>query len=304
MQPKRLSNARRRHATPSLMLKPVSASGPSEPAPKKPRTGPFVHEDDDVNDDDLSAVAVDINLAPEHLTISHSTTTGNAGLQPLREISPNTSQWQSRSDKSPSQRQASNKPRHDNPGTEQPSTEKASDISPQDDTTHGHEIPPKSPRKQSHEPSTAKENSDPLPAKKPISELTSDLASILNRRVASGENAASHVQIPEKRKNRPLGRNLSGTSVTHLAGRNSASPAMSALGEEGQEYSEADGFAPSKQPVVPPPGTQLGYGGDVEGPGRRTMSVKDSETFALKKEAMGAAAAAGGRKAARARTKT
>ncbi|KXT17273.1 hypothetical protein AC579_538 [Pseudocercospora musae] len=293
--PKRLSNTRRRHATPSLVLKAGSVANPSEPISKKSRPGPFIHEDDDEDDNEAPSMAMDDNVSKQ-MTTSHTTKTLNAGQLPLKEVSPNTSQ--PRTDKPCEDKHTSIKPRHDDPDTDLPLTDKAAPISPQDDS-HEPEIPPKSSRKGS--PSPTKENA--VPAPKMMSELTSDLASILNRRVASGQDAVSQANMPEKRKHRPLGRNVSGTSLTKLAARHSVSPAMSAAGEEG-EYSAADGFAPSKQEVVAPPGTQLGYGGDEESSGRRKVtSVKDSEEIAMKKEAVGAAAAAGSRKAARSRNK-
>ncbi|EME85483.1 uncharacterized protein MYCFIDRAFT_193779 [Pseudocercospora fijiensis CIRAD86] len=259
--PKRLSNTRRRHATPSLVLKAGSVAKSDEPVLKKSRPGPFIHEDDE-DDAEAPPMPVDDNVT-QRMTASHTTTTINAGSLPLKEISPNASQ--PRTDKSSESKHVSTRPRLDNTDTDQPLTDKAVTISPQDDS-HEPELRPKSPRNAI--PSPAKEKT--VPAPKMMSELTSDLASILNRRVASG--------------------------------RHSASPAMSAGGEEG-EYSVADGFAPSKQEVVPAPGTQLGYGGSEESSGRRVMSVKDSEEIAMKKEAVGAAAAAGSRKAARTRTK-
>ncbi|KAF7195352.1 S-M checkpoint control protein rad4 [Pseudocercospora fuligena] len=291
--PKRLSNTRRRHATP-LVLKAGPVAKPTETVPKKSRPGPFIHEDDDEDDTEAASMPMDDNV-PKQMTTSHATKTPNAESLPLKEISPNTSQ--PRTDRPSEDKHTSTKPRHDNPDTDLPLTDKAVTILPQDDS-HEPELPPKSPRKGI--PSPAKENA--VPAPKMMSELTSDLASILNRRVASGQDAVSHANMPEMRKHRPLGRNLSGTSLTNLAARHSASPAMSAVGEEG-EYSAADGFAPSKQEVIAPPGTQLGYGGNEESSGRRVMSVKDSDEIATKKEAVGAAAAAGSRKAARSRTK-
>ncbi|KXT05484.1 hypothetical protein AC578_10978 [Pseudocercospora eumusae] len=289
--PKRLSNTRRRHATPSLVLKPSSVAKPTEPVVKKSRPGPFIHEDDDEDDDEAPSMPMDDNV-PTQMTTCHTIKPLNAESLPLKEISSNTSP--SRTEKPSENQHTSTKPRRDNPDTDLPLTDKAVTISPQDDS-HETELPPKSPRRGIRSP--AKE--DAVPAPKMMSELTSDLASILNRRVSSGQDAASHANMPEKRKHRALGRNLSGTLLTNLAARHSASPAV---GEEG-EYSAADGFAPSEQEVVPPPGTQLGYGGNEESSGRRVVSVKDSEEIAMKKEAVGAAAAAGSRKAGRSRIK-
>ena len=147
-------------------------------------------------------------------------------------------------------------------------------------------LPPKSP---------ARERTPVKEAKK----LASDLAAIVRlQRDVSGHELAIE---PQKRKQRTLGRNLSGTSLTTLPARQNSTSGSPAIIEEG---CEADGFAPSHEPAALPPGTQLEYG---ESNGKRVASmgtVKDSEDIARKSLAVGAAAAAGGRTKARARAKT
>lgn len=129
--------------------------------------------------------------------------------------------------------------------------------------------------------------------------LTSDLAALVRLRDASGHQEL--VIEPQKRKQRTLGRNLSGTSLTNLPARQNSTSGSQDIMEEG---CEADGFAPSHEPAALPPSTQLEYG---ESNGKRVASmgtVKDSEDMMKKSLAIGAAAAAGGRVKVRARTKT
>ncbi|KAM3423198.1 hypothetical protein BST61_g648 [Cercospora zeina] len=150
---------------------------------------------------------------------------------------------------------------------------------------------------------------------KDVQKLTSDLAALVRQRIDSAGQEGLHE--PQKRKNRPLGRNLSGTSLSNASSR--LVPADSAILSEG---CEADGFAPPSKPASAPPGTQLGYDSPDAEAARIQMSkkmgvaveentgfriasmgtVKDSE--GLHRSHMGAAAAAGGRTKARSRTKT
>ena len=119
-------------------------------------------------------------------------------------------------------------------------------------------------------------------------QLTADLASILARQIARGPESAD-VPSPQKRKNRPLGRNLSGISQ-HRSTPNSAqggtnSP-VSLLppgdAPHGESNSTADGFSFSRRSgkeVEPPPSTQLGYETAEAQAHRRQMSMKMGTVF-------------------------
>lgn len=266
------------------MLKSGSEGKPSESAPRKSRPGPFVHEDDDE-----APISLDVEQAPP-LTAARK-------AQPLRELSPNASQ------RSESAAQAATKDQ------DKECFEKSSG-----DTPTG--SPAKRPAQAPDRQSPSKEN-----IAQPMQKLTSDLATLINHsRVGPGQVARVE---PQKRKHRPLGRNLSGTSLCNRSGSASASPALpDGVPEEEVQYSEADGFAPSKQETVLPPSTQLGYdspeaeelrkqmslkmGGKMmdEDAGKHVASVgtvRDSEGVA-RSAATGAARAAGARKGMRART--
>ncbi|KAF2216653.1 hypothetical protein CERZMDRAFT_89933 [Cercospora zeae-maydis SCOH1-5] len=255
---KRLSSTRKRHPTPSLVLKPT-ASNPATSAKASTSAGPFVHEDSD----DEGAI-----VAPDDPPCAPRT---NAPLpRPLREISLNESI------------DAANPV----PDLEKPQTAPA-------------------PQPTSCRNSPAKD----------VQKLTSDLAALVRQRIDSAGQEGLHE--PQKRKHRPLGRNLSGTSLGNASNR--LVPANSAMLSEG---CEADGFAPPSKPASAPPGTQLGYDSPDAEAARIQMSkkmgvaveentgvriasmgtVKDSE--GLHRSHMGAAAAAGGRTKARSRTKT
>ncbi|PPJ57217.1 hypothetical protein CBER1_02779 [Cercospora berteroae] len=152
---------------------------------------------------------------------------------------------------------------------------------------------------------------------KDVQKLTSDLAALVRHRIGSmGQDGSSE---PQKRKHRPLGRNLSGTSLSNASSRNF--PANSAMLSEG---CEADGFAAPTKSESAPPGTQLGYDSPDAEAARIQMSekmgvaveentgirmasmgtVKDSESLHRSHMGAAAAAAAGGRTKARSRTKT
>ncbi|KAK4505536.1 hypothetical protein PRZ48_003499 [Zasmidium cellare] len=227
LPPKRLSNTRKRHATPSLPLQP---SRPSEQAGS--RAGPFILEDDD---QDEPTITCDDRSAPV-LQTTH---------QPLKEISPNRSQPRSSRDGEPNNQK------------DDPTGEAVT------------ENPPASPHKHPASPprSPMKEPSEPKP--KGQEELTSDLANILAKQMATRPTTSS--LEPQKRKHRPLGRNLSTIS------NHSGSPLVSS------ERSEVgDGFDVSREvvPSLPPPGTQLGYDTPEAEAHRRKLSKQMGTSFA------------------------
>lgn len=145
------------------------------------------------------------------------------------------------------------------------------------------------------------------PAKQ-VQKLTSDLAAIVRQRSGPGQES---IIEPPKRKDRPLGRNLSGTSMASYPIKSTS--AMDAMTEE---CSEADGFALLREPVLAPAGTQLGYD-SPEAEAARIQMVKKTgvaveESSGIRIASMGTVkdsedtrkSSAGGRAKSRARTKT
>lgn len=147
---------------------------------------------------------------------------------PLKDISPNKSQPRS------SRGTETHNSKDDT--TEKVVTEKPS-ASP-------HRAPATSPR---HSPTKPQREKKP----KLMEELTSDLASILARQVSTRPGSSE----PQKRKHRPLGRNLSTTS--NHSGSASASPNLPP--EIPESTSAVDGFAVSREMSSFQPSTQLGY---------------------------------------------
>ena len=147
-----------------------------------------------------------------------------------------------------------------------------------------------------------------------MQDLTSNLASILKRKDSNNLGSSGE---PQKRKRRPLGRNLSG-----ISSRSASASGSSAQPPELSESMAADGFVFSKTAPELPPSTQLGYETpEVEAhrlemskkmgttllpdemSGRRISNkatVKDSSEIAAKSSAM---AAVGSRAKARNRAK-
>lgn len=233
MPSKRLSNTRRRHATPSLVLKASAPAAPGTSEPKQPlsRRAPFIHEDEEQEDN--------ANAAEQHAFEPGPSNTADLDLppsfsQPLRELSPNAS---SRSARRPSKDsdhdfECQVKRRH------QAAHDKSSDL-----------VPEGIRRRQSMENRVATpEQSD---------DLANKLASLIEQRKASHPEPS--LPEPQKRKHRPLGRNPSGTStlLRRPASSTSASPALPA--QMSESMSEADGFYVARETSPQPPSTQLGY---------------------------------------------
>ncbi|KAK4633509.1 S-M checkpoint control protein rad4 [Fulvia fulva] len=223
LQPKRLSNTRKRHAVPALQLK--------APAPKssklKPRSGPFVYEEDE---DDAVIVNNDPPAHEEQAGVQDPLSPPSDG--PLREISPNASQQRSQHGGDLGRGEA----------------DKADPFVPEKKgKTAELEAPIKSPKK-SPKRSPVKDGGQGL---KTAQELTSNLASLLGRKDSDNPGSSGG---PQKRKHRPLGRNLSG--ISNRSASASGSPALPA---EVSESMDADGFHFSKMAPELPPSTQLGY---------------------------------------------
>ncbi|KAK5117813.1 hypothetical protein LTR85_008788 [Meristemomyces frigidus] len=223
---KRLTNTRLKRATPSLSLQ---ATKPAL-APAARRPGPFVHEDDEPETPDIDHV-------PEAAPSPRRS-------QVLQELSPN------RSPRKASQEMSV--------GDEEP--ESVQEVKPI--VTHSEPSPmpvtapqsPKSPRR-----SPSKNIAQPPPVR-PQEELTANLAALLQQQMASRPDSAGS-DVPQKRKNRPLGRSASGignrsASASAQSEHNGGSPALPSEVSD----SVADGYTFSSRETPLPPSTQLGYG--------------------------------------------
>ncbi|CAK3810359.1 S-M checkpoint control rad4 [Lecanosticta acicola] len=243
--PKRLSNTRRRHATTSLPLtasRPATAEAPRRPPP--PRTGPFIEEDDE-NDE---PAVLSIDPLPGQQPFPAEFPPPERISQPLREISPNTSQRKTRG------------------------TSPDGDLPKKSRVAEDENPAPTSPQK-SAKRSPRKDTWAPLQPPVVEDDRTSELAGLL-RRVTSNTTTTttttttSETSEAQKRKKRPLGRNLSTTSD------HSASPALPCEIPP-ESLDPADGYRiPSHDEADVPLGTQLGYEAPDAEAHRRQMSMK------------------------------
>jgi len=271
--PQRLSNIRKKHATPSLSLqaskpqpkpttrKPapfvhedddeaLSVNIEDRPAPKpqsKPaarKPAPFVHEDDDepafVTTEDLPALAPTVELPPKR-------------SQPLQELSPNLSPPKG------SQKQVT-----EDGEAEKPAQKTSDTLGPSSPKPFVAPASPKSPRRTP--------NLEPQqPAPRPREELEADLAALLNRQ-SSRPGSSTSDALPQKRKNRPLGRSASG-----IGPRTASSAASDQTGSPLVQHEvsgdAADGFSSFAKEAPLPPSTQLGYDSG-EGEQHRAMMEK------------------------------
>ena len=223
--PKRLSNIRKRHATLSFSLQASKAST----AATLPRPQPIVHEDKDVP----------LSTGSEPLPAPTTAAPSRAASQPLQEVSPNLS------------------PRKPNGRSEEHeqdvSMKKAEPINPRSRT-----VSPAKPGSPPRSPSSLLRtisNSDARPPARPHRELTANLAELLSKSLSSRSSSAAGSQPPQKRKNRPLGRALSGISNRSASAQSqTTSPALPTEVAD----SAADGFSFAYESPLPP-STQLGY---------------------------------------------
>ena len=246
---KRLSNTRRRHATPSLTFKASDSN--------LPKSGPFIHEDDDATQE-----SIDLRASFKQMNNARTSQTSHA----LRDIPPNASPQ---------------KAEHEFPRPKSLEPNQAAQLS-----TPAEDVPSESKSQQS-QPASAQ---DPLEQQDDRSQqppklheqLTQDLASILARQIAAAQRPDSaDAPAPAKRKNRPLGRNLSGISQHHSrSGANSPAPLLS--NDVHDSTSAADGFSFASRRDVDaelPPGTQLGYETAEAEAHRLQMSKKMGTVF-------------------------
>ncbi|WPH02155.1 Hypothetical protein R9X50_00501000 [Acrodontium crateriforme] len=184
--------------------------------------GPFFHEDED------SDTQSPTTPVPKDTSVSLKQ------VQPLRDITPNVSP---RKNKSTSNDNDDDHSSHVNERKQTPALDRNNNIPMPS--------PPTSNPSQNQAQPEIKPDGSP---ERRAEELNATMTSLLNRAVAS--NNIPELSSTTKRKNRPLGRNLSGNAASHR----SASPSVSR-----EISSAADGFA--AQPFGEPqlPSTQLGY---------------------------------------------
>lgn len=225
--PQRLSNTTKPHVTPMLSIQ-TSRSPPQ----RAPRSGPFIHEDED----DVLPPQEESNPASPSFALSPRR------FQPLQELPPNISP-----------RRASLEGQATHFNREKPLASEPR-LTPPPSTA------PRPPKSVHQTISPRKEEQQPLPpAPKLHEELTANLASILHQHMSSRPESR-HADIPPRRKSRPLGRSTSGIgSRSASASMRSEHQGPSPSGPPEVQASLADGFTPQPEDALPPAGTQLGY---------------------------------------------
>nr|POE85082.1 hypothetical protein CFP56_68651 [Quercus suber] len=183
----RLSNVRKSHPVTALSFQ---ASDPaSAPIAKPRRSAPFILEDDE--DDSLGSAAFAGDQA-SNLTASYA----------LKERSPNASPRKSASTYAAS---------------EEKTTRPAPNVVPPLAEVSVPTPPPssRSPSQLLHPTTSSEPTALPAPSlSRPANELAADLASLISRSASRAHDGTiSANPLPAKRKNRPLGRNLSGSNA-------------------------------------------------------------------------------------------
>lgn len=215
---------RKRQATPSLPLQ----AHKTNPKPAKP-TGPFVHEDED--EDDQAPVDLDQvpTATPHAIEIPER-------APPLQNISPNASPRRPPSvsrDKDPSE------------------DKKRTDDNTNGTGSHKKTTPPTTDEEQAAPPS----NPHPERAQ---ADWTADLASLVQRqqlRTASSE----HQNPLQRMKHRKLGRAASGSSLTNRTNSGSTSVNQGAESTEASFEGESNGVDSLSAGQEGLPSTQIGY---------------------------------------------
>ncbi|KAK5167670.1 protein kinase activating protein dpb11 [Saxophila tyrrhenica] len=216
---KRLSNTRKKQATPSLPLQAARSSHQS--AAQKPQ--PFVHEDED--DDQSLDSAPPPPLAPRESLRRAS--------QPLQELSPN---------RSP--RKTSQTSRIE---TEEDKVEPNNHLKVEPPSEDSHTLP---------QPPTSDTMVNGHAPARPRPSLDADISDLLQHRSAgSRPNSTSDLQ---KRKNRPLGRAPSGISNRSMSASNQ-SGGLSPVHQSDETADLPEEVRNSTCEVPLPPSTQLGY---------------------------------------------
>ncbi|GAB1743860.1 hypothetical protein NU219Hw_g911t2 [Hortaea werneckii] len=230
---KRASEFRKKRPTPSLPLQTVKSEPHSKTLQKR---APFVHEDDDEDDTPVPGREPTVEPLQPRPTTEDSKVAGDARTTEshpvLQEVSPNLS---------PSK----------------------ANQSQQDDSTANHAKPnlasklqptPGSPNSRQGSPH---KETGPLTSR-PSEDLTASIASLWQKQKAARSDLQG-LEIPQRRKDRPLGRSASGigtrSASASMPSEHTGSPSIHPDVSE----SLADGFGLSRETPSLPPGTQLGY---------------------------------------------
>ncbi|RMY19544.1 hypothetical protein D0867_04609 [Hortaea werneckii] len=231
--PKRLSEFRKKRPTPSLPLHTVK-SEPSYTTLQK--RAPFVHEDDDEDDAPTPGREPAAESLQPRPTTEDSKSPGDARTSEshsvLQEVSPNLSP-----NKASQNQQDASTANHTKPNL-------ASKLQPTPDSPNSRQGSPQ-------------KETGPLTTR-PSEDLTASIASLLQKQKAARPDLHSS-EIPQRRKDRPLGRSASGigtrSASASMPSEHTDSPSLHPDVSE----SLADGFGLSRETPPLPPGTQLGY---------------------------------------------
>ncbi|KAI7285583.1 hypothetical protein KC345_g1685 [Hortaea werneckii] len=231
--PKRVSEFRKKRPTPSLPLQTVKSEPSSTTIQKR---GPFVFEDDDEDDAPVLGEEPAAGKVQPPPTTGDSKTAGDPktnGPNPvLQEVSPNLSPSK------PSQSE------EDACATVQTKPDLVSKLQPAPVSPNSRQISPH-------------KDTESL-GSRPTEDLTASIASLLQKQKAARSDLHS-IEIPQRRKDRPLGRSASGigtrSASASMQSEHTGSPSLHPDVSE----SLADGFGFSKETPSLPPGTQLGY---------------------------------------------
>jgi len=286
----RLSNTRKRQTTPSLPL----LSGKSSPKAPPP-AGPFVHEDEDEEDNDDSARPVNGDDKP-----------ASEKAVPLQDISANSPRKPSSAEAHATKTSTEHHQSLDGPLD----AEEAQPIDMPADETY--EAP-------SHgEDETPAPLPTPQPPVRPQAEWTADLASLMEKqqRRPSSENTNNPAQ---RLKHRKLGRAISGSSLASRTNEVSTSAQLhhQDTASKDNSFSESPDELTATAGEHDQPSTQIGYETPEAEAARRQMAKRMGTTYSDESvgtrlaslgtvrdsAGSGAAAGGGGSRAARTRAR-
>ncbi|KAI7164486.1 hypothetical protein KC349_g569 [Hortaea werneckii] len=230
---KRVSEFRKKRPTPSLPLHTVKSEPSSTTLQKR---APFVYEDDDEDDAPTPGREPAAESLQPRPTTEDSKSPGDARTSEshpvLQEVSPNLSP-----NKASQNQQDASTANHTKPNL-------ASKLQPT----------PSSPNSRQGSPH---KETGPLTTR-PSEDLTASIASLLQKQKAARSDLHNS-EVPQRRKDRPLGRSASGigtrSASASMPSEHTGSPSLHPDVSE----SLADGFGLSRETPPLPPGTQLGY---------------------------------------------
>ncbi|KAI7120651.1 hypothetical protein KC352_g33070, partial [Hortaea werneckii] len=219
--PKRVSEFRKKRPTPSLPLQTVKSETSTTTIQKR---APFVHEDDDEDDAPMPVGEPAADSLRPPPTTEDSTEPGDTrskGPNPvLQEVSPNLSP----SKPSQSEQDAS--------ATAQRKPDLASKLQPAPISPNSRQVSPH-------------KDAEPL-GSRPTEDLTASIASLLQKQKAARSDLHS-IEIPQRRKDRPLGRSASGigtrSASASMQSEHTGSPSL----QPDVSESLADGFGFSRE---------------------------------------------------------